>query len=49
MAYSVQHEKQSTSTTCLTAKILQNSLPGCPRLVVIDREGGECHQLREIC
>jgi hypothetical protein len=47
MAYSVQHEQQSTctSTTCLTAKILQNSLPGCPRIVAIDGEG---HQLHEI-
>jgi hypothetical protein len=43
MAYSVQHEQQSTSTTSLTAKILQNSLLGCPRFVAIDREGGECH------
>jgi hypothetical protein len=25
-----------TNTTCLTAKILQNSLPGCPRFVAID-------------
>jgi hypothetical protein len=50
MAYSVQHEQQSTrtSTTCLTAKILQNSLRGCPRFVAIDWEGGECHQLHEI-
>jgi hypothetical protein len=40
MAYSVQHEQQSTSTTCLTAKTL--------RFVAIDGEGGEYHQLREI-